>query len=63
VFPVGAVLQSDGRLVLVGAVVFPTGGQFMIVRLTSNGELDPSFGDDGMSSSTWTMPAAQPLTP
>jgi uncharacterized delta-60 repeat protein len=48
VFPDGAVLQSDGKLVLAGAVVFPTGGQFLIIRLTSNGELDPSFGDDGI---------------
>jgi uncharacterized delta-60 repeat protein len=49
VVPVGAVLQSDGKLVIVGTVVFPTGGQFMILRLTSNGELDPSFADDGIA--------------
>jgi uncharacterized delta-60 repeat protein len=49
VFPIGAVLQRDGKLVLVGTAVFPTGGEFMIVRLTSNGELDPSFGDDGIA--------------
>ena len=48
--PVGAVLQSDGKLVIVGVVTSPTGGEFMIVRLTSNGELDPSFADDGITT-------------
>jgi uncharacterized delta-60 repeat protein len=47
--PVGAVLQSDGKLVIVGAITFTTGGEFLIVRLTSNGELDPSFAEDGIA--------------
>ena len=47
--PVGAVLQSDGKLVIVGAATFTTGGEFMIVRLTSNGQLDPSFAEDGIA--------------
>ncbi len=48
-FPVGAVLQSDGKLVLVGTSVLPGGGRFMIVRLTPNGEMDPSFGENGVT--------------
>jgi hypothetical protein len=47
--PVGAVLQSDGKLVIVGVATFPTRGEFMIVRLARNGELDPSFADDGIA--------------
>ena len=47
--PIGAVLQSDGKLVIVGAATFSTGGEFLIIRLTSNGELDPSFADDGIT--------------
>ena len=47
--PVGAVLQSDGKLVIVGVATFPTGGEFMIVRLARNGELDPSSADDGIA--------------
>jgi hypothetical protein len=38
-------LQADGKLVLAGSANFEF---FTIVRLTTGGTLDSSFGDDGV---------------
>jgi uncharacterized delta-60 repeat protein len=58
-FDIGGTLQdrafsiastSDGRLVLAGFSEISDGGNydFAVVKLTANGSLDPSFGDNGM---------------
>jgi uncharacterized delta-60 repeat protein len=44
-------LQSDGRLVLAGQVqssLEGNTGQFLLMRLTSDGNLDATFGNDGV---------------
>lgn len=45
-------LQSDGKIVVAGYVSIPNSpsfnGDFAIVRLTSDGSLDPTFDNDGM---------------
>jgi uncharacterized delta-60 repeat protein len=41
-------IQPDGKIVAVGTANAPTGGTFVaVVRLKSNGSLDPSFGSGG----------------
>jgi uncharacterized delta-60 repeat protein len=43
-------VQPDGKIVLVGTAIGPglVGQQFALVRLTSDGKPDPSFGGDGI---------------
>lgn len=49
-YPSGLVRQSDGRLVL--SASYATGGrsQFIALRLTADGRLDPSFADGGIAT-------------
>jgi uncharacterized delta-60 repeat protein len=42
-----ALLQPDGRLVLIGRAHFFNGNSFAVARLTGNGTGDPSFGTNG----------------
>jgi uncharacterized delta-60 repeat protein len=46
----GAVLQSDGKIVVVGATVNGGNFDFAIARYNSNGSLDTSFDLDGKAS-------------
>ncbi|OGQ90208.1 MAG: hypothetical protein A2289_03765 [Deltaproteobacteria bacterium RIFOXYA12_FULL_58_15] len=43
-------LQSDGKIIVVGtsSLVSGTGKDFVLVRYLTNGDIDPSFGVDGM---------------
>lgn len=40
-------LQSDGKILVAGERYTPTGSEFALVRLNSNGTLDNSFGSSG----------------
>lgn len=41
-------VQADGRILASGDTIGPTGGYgFALTRYTSDGNLDPAFGDDG----------------
>jgi uncharacterized delta-60 repeat protein len=50
----GLAFQGDGKLVGAGAVGT---GDFGVMRVTSAGALDPSFGGDGLVSTTYPDPA------
>jgi uncharacterized delta-60 repeat protein len=43
-------VQADGRLVIAGTIDDGTDSNFLIVRLTANGQLDPTFGANGVVS-------------
>ena len=43
----GVVIQSDGKIVIAGTVSNGSNNDFGVARLTSNGILDDSFGDQG----------------
>jgi uncharacterized delta-60 repeat protein len=45
----GAVLQNDGKIVLVGRQLSLFGDSFTVARLNTNGSLDGTFGDDGIA--------------
>jgi uncharacterized delta-60 repeat protein len=42
-----AALQPDGKIVALGTTSLPSGTAVVVVRFTSSGELDPSFGEGG----------------
>lgn len=44
----GVVIQSDGRIIVVGPSGGQSGDQFGLVRYNSDGSLDSSFGGDGI---------------
>jgi uncharacterized delta-60 repeat protein len=52
----GSALQSDGKLVIVGLIEDGTGTVVGLVRLDTDGQLDPTFGFAGKS----IIPLAQP---
>lgn len=60
-----AAIQTDGRIVVGGYdcpdCVFQQGGhsKFALWRLTSNGNLDPSFGNNGLATTTFPDHAGQ----
>ena len=43
-------LQSDGRIVLVGSIAGASGQDIAVVRFTSEGTLDTSFASDGIGT-------------
>ena len=50
-FGTGAVLQPDGRVIVVGQNLTPDSGfNFALVRYNNDGSLDTSFGDNGRIS-------------
>lgn len=55
----GLDLQPDGRLVVGGTVVGAPGGRLVVVRLSTSGALDPSFGDGGIVELVVGAPNAQ----
>jgi uncharacterized delta-60 repeat protein len=46
------VLQPDGRVVVAGSMIAANGRNFVLARYTSNGVLDPSFGNGGLVTTT-----------
>jgi uncharacterized delta-60 repeat protein len=44
----GLAVQSDGRIVLVGAATDPTGSVFAVMRMEADGDPDDTFGDEGL---------------
>lgn len=45
----GVALQPDGKILVVGPKVGSTNGTIIIMRITSNGNLDPTFGQQGQT--------------
>lgn len=45
--------QQDGRLVVAGYSATPRGNAFMLIRVTADGRLDPSFGRGGTVSTSF----------
>jgi uncharacterized delta-60 repeat protein len=49
VYPSGLVVQPDGKLVVSATFsAFPDKSEFLAIRTTSGGQLDPDFGDAGV---------------
>jgi uncharacterized delta-60 repeat protein len=46
-YDVSMALQSDGKIVITGSSYLPVHDVFFTVRFTSDGEIDPSFGNNG----------------
>jgi uncharacterized delta-60 repeat protein len=51
-FAVAAVALEDGRIVVAGTAEGPTGTRFLMVRITTQGTLDPAFGE--RNGYTWS---------
>ena len=47
-YPSDVVVQRDGKIVVVGVSILPTGSAFVITRYTASGALDRTFGDGGI---------------
>ena len=47
--PSDVAVQRDGKIVVVGVSILPTGSAFVITRYTASGALDRTFGDGGIS--------------
>jgi uncharacterized delta-60 repeat protein len=48
-YPSDVAVQRDGKIVVVGVSILPTGSAFVITRYTASGALDRTFGDGGIS--------------
>ncbi|MFZ1799648.1 MAG: hypothetical protein WAU24_07250, partial [Chitinophagaceae bacterium] len=46
----GSTIQPDGKILTVGASGDHPFGALILVRYLANGQLDPSFGDNGITS-------------
>jgi uncharacterized delta-60 repeat protein len=44
------VIQPDGKILIGGSAPFSFGGSYGIARLTSSGDLDPTFSEDGIQT-------------
>jgi uncharacterized delta-60 repeat protein len=52
-------LQSDGKIILAGSASNDSGGNsFMLARYTTNGILDTTFGDNGITLTSFSNPTA-----
>lgn len=47
----GVIQQSDGKIVAVGSANLTTNPQYIVVRYNTNGTLDTTFGNQGISTS------------
>ena len=48
-YPSDVAVQRDGKIVVVGVSILPTGSAFVMTRYTASGALDRTFGDGGIS--------------
>lgn len=46
----GVALQADGKIVIAGDTLEPFNRDAIVVRTTSTGDLDPTFGSDGVAN-------------
>jgi uncharacterized delta-60 repeat protein len=44
-------IRSDGKIIVAGSSTFLTSGKFILFRLLTNGDTDPTFGNSGIVSS------------
>lgn len=47
-------LMDDGRMVLTGTIIDEYCSEFAVIRLLTDGQLDPSFGNNGISRKDYT---------
>jgi uncharacterized delta-60 repeat protein len=52
-------LDSQGRIIIAGTASMATGSDFALARLTSNGQLDTTFGQSGKSTLGFSLPGNQ----